>query len=141
MQHQIIRVNDIEQAIRENGLQYYVDRLIQDAWGNYFYVETDELLPDDELNGPGESGWRPGRALRINEDGEEYQASIRYRACVLPRDIAYFIIDALRLQAQVKGIGSGDYGQGPHGGRVKWFIKDGEEFKELPAKAFSVEEL
>jgi hypothetical protein len=116
MQQQIIKVDDIEKSIREAGLQYYVDRLIQNGLGDYFYVE--HRLVDDKPFGV---EWNTALVERQGSMPGDEQDLVRYRILPVPIDIAWFVIDALRLQSQVLCVGNGC------GSNIeKYVVKDGE---------------
>jgi hypothetical protein len=143
MQPQILKVDDIGKAIQENGLKYYVDRILQDSIGDYWWVEYHCADPDEKCDTSFDSGWHNVSIKKESQD--EHGSTIfvsewwKYRVVQIPRDVAWFCIDAIKLQTQVMNIGRHGYGQ--HGGDVKWYIKGDDGFQELPTKAFGVEEL
>lgn len=138
MHPQIIKVDDIHQSIKDVGLEYYADRLIQDDIGDYYYI--DATLDDKIIS-------------RMHREIDDYWTEIIighknepplkawYRVISIPYKVAWFIIDALKLQQQILGIGTGEY-EGLHGGRISVFIPPNTEFKceksdkptEIPAK-------
>lgn len=117
MRREILRVNDIQQAIDSNGLEIYVDRLLQDASGAYFYLDVCAepregytkytIPPVDEYSDP---------------DGGEIPVDhvAYYRIAEIPKELAWFVISALRLQSQVMSLGREEYPDGPHKGHLTY---------------------
>ena len=137
MHPKILRVHDIESSIRDVGLEYYVDRLLQDMVGNYYYIENHMLDRDAPEN---HMGWS---YVVVNREAE---GGIRvfkwyYRIVSIPEQLAYFIIDCLRIKSLVMQTGNSDYG-GPHGGKMQVIVPAGKELmgqkletaKEIPAE-------
>jgi hypothetical protein len=140
MQKQIIRVNNIQESIKENGLEYYVDRLVQDCLGDYYYVEADRY--DTPEAHPG-VGWEllSARVTVYSDDmidSWEEERYFKYRILLVPRQVAHFVIDALRLQEQIYGIGSTEY-DSPHRGKVRYYAKLDGRFSEIPKEVVIVE--
>lgn len=127
MHPQIITVDDIHGAIKDVGIKSYADRLIQDMAGNYFYVEVEEA-PDIKAR----PGWLLiGQDTRPTDvDCMTYEAVLtyyRYRVVEIPKQLAFFVIDTLKLKAQVMEIGTGDYSDGFHGGKNSVYLTPGKE--------------
>lgn len=148
MRQQIIKVNDIEKSIREVGLKYYVDRLLQDELGDYYWVETKAV---ESEHGPYDQGWTPYKEVVIGPaaigDLEDMESTYfyQYRVAPIPLAIAWFIIDALKLQSDVMGIGTGSYDEGPHGGRLKYYsvqdVNGKTRVEEIDKDVVRIEEL
>jgi len=122
--NQVIQVCDVAEAIKENGIYNYVKRLVQDRFGDYFFVEFEryEKEPDE----------KPGMMIQRFVDESDFNDPevcwIQYEIIKLPRSVAFYIIDAMKLKAQVMEIGQGD---GEHGGRNRYFIWKGKA-KQVP---------
>jgi len=117
MKRAIIKVEDVESAIIAMGVEPYVDRLVQDRFGNYYWVECERCDELPDVRPP----WFVSIKKCEKETSDEPDSFyiLKYMIHKIPIGIAHFIIDALRLQSQVIGIGNGKY-DGQHGGEVKW---------------------
>lgn len=128
MLNEILKVNDIDEAVREFGLSNFTDRLVQDRRGYYFYIEGREI----EMGEPIPLGFSLFQKKIWSLEGDcpveqyEREAYFIYKSTMLPKDIAFFIIDAMRLKSDIIGIGSGSY-EGLHGGRLMFVAKEAGE--------------
>ena len=115
MEPLILRAHTVEDALEAAGIQFCGNKLIQLMGGGYFYVEY-YIDKGQELN----PGWY-GRAeteYRISDDDghpleepETVQVHYHYRICDIPLRLAWFVIDALKLKAQVSNIGHHEYAE------------------------------
>lgn len=126
MKPEIIRVHDIHASIKDVGIQYYADRLIQDMAGEYFYVEVEPYDTPEAKPGNGHDCWEMTSQIveQLNDDCDGYECKevfYKYRTVPVPLRLAWYIIDTLRLKAQIAQLGSGEY-SGPHGGQVKVYL-------------------
>lgn len=146
MQPQVLQVQDIHRAIKENGISNYLDCLLQNSYGDYYFVEYYR----DIDNGDGikiADGWHDVPISPGDGDDEEFSPKvceyIVFRPVFVPTQLAYFVIDALRLRSQVMNIGTGSYdSDGPHGGRLEYYVKaeDGK-FRKVSKDTIRVEHL
>lgn len=107
MHPQIITVHDIYKSIDDVGVQPYANTLCQDMGGDYYYVEADLLENPDYL---------PGyhiKEVEVSDDEEDdplpRKQYWQYRVWDVPLRLAWFVIDALKLKAQVSNIGHHEY--------------------------------
>lgn len=135
MHPEILRVHNIAVSIKDVGLEYYVDRLIQNDIGEYHYIECVEGWLDID------SGFERTK-INYNVDGKTESIKWSYRVVKVPTHLAYFIIDCLKLKSMVINTGNSNYGNGPHGGKLQVIIPAGKEIfgnrfdvsKEIPAE-------
>jgi len=146
MHPEILRVHDIHASIKDVGLEYYTDRLIQDMMGNYFYVEANYLKEGDVVP----EHWclyikivdDNDSAIWVDEEPDYREMKYAYRVVNIPAQLAYFVIDCLKLKSMIMNAGRSDYGNGPHSGQLKVIIPAGKKLfgkklkvaKEIPAE-------
>ena len=123
MQPQILKVEDPLQSVKEHGILPFLDHLLQDMAGNYYFLDSHRIDLDKS----------PGDEWEISEDcvgvSEEDDLPVivyhAFKVMPIPVKLAWFCIDALRLKSQVMGIGDGEY-DGPHGGDLHCYVPDKE---------------
>jgi hypothetical protein len=125
MQTKILRVDDVQDAINEHGADVFADSIIQDATGDYFYVDC--AIDDNESARP---GFNHICKRMLDTDGTMVECHVYHKVFELPLSLAYFIIDALKLKAQAYSIGSTSYG-GDHGGKVSIVKKSKGVYKNV----------
>lgn len=153
MQPEIIKVADIHglsgedqiyAAVGPDGLSAYRDRLIQDANGDYYYLDIHEIgsvdyedmdaeCQETEMCWLGSIAHAEGLAVACEEFLDDVYENIetkifyKYKAVKIPLRLAWYIIDTLRVKSKIMNMGSGDYG-GPHGGEVEIYLPPGTNF-------------
>jgi len=92
MTPQVIIVHDIHKSIEDVGVGPYANTLVQEMGGDYFFIEADLIY--SEGRGP---------------DTKDPEPLWEHRVCPVPKRLAWFVIDALKLKAQVSIIGEHEY--------------------------------
>lgn len=116
MQAQIIIVHDIQKAIEDVGIKPYANTLVQEMGGQYYYVEIQELgffefCPSYENIPLGYCLVADIADLKGNiKEGERYY--LIYKIWTIPNNLAWFIIDCLKLKADAIRLGSNEYQEG-----------------------------
>lgn len=145
MHPEIIKVADIEQSIKDVGINYYMDRLIQDLHGNYYYIEAERVTSERDI-----AKFKRHASIDVYDQSRQYVVEtvhFEYDIVRIPNPLAFFCIDAMRLQSEIMNMGSTDYGNGRHGGIVKFYLPKGTEFMgqmvetltEIPAECRTIE--
>lgn len=125
--NQIIQVFDVAEAIKENGVQNYIHRLVQDSLGDYFYVDY-KTMPEK----PEGEGLLLEKIVVSDGSGAEELGWILYEITKIPRDIAFYIIDTMKLKSQIMEIGQGARsGDGAHGGTRRFYVWNDGKIRQI----------
>ena len=145
MESIIVRAHSIDDAISAAGVQYCGNKLIQLMGGGYYYVEYEYVGAGEPVdvcvwNISKEDFWSSfDDDDNILDEPIKKTVFFKYKIHSVPLRLAYFIIETLRLKAQVGRLGIGNIDE-PVKQAVyllpgtKFFGREITELTEIPAE-------